>query len=219
MSKDRETTEHESFGMISFSRVGWGGGGVSLFGSSIKHGNIIRLRISRADLNRDLSRDCYYAKDDIVEADMSFSQFAEAITSMNTSGIPCTLAYVGGKRMEPSPYVSKREQFEDEFAASCKDLSKKVEDLQRFAAELAERPVKKADTKDLINKIVMLKQQIASSLPFVHSQFNEQMDKTVMEAKGEVEAFVQHKIVSAGLDALGGKPLVAIEGARAEEQD
>ena len=34
------------------------------------------------------------------------------------------------------------------------------------------------------------------------SQFNEQMDKTVKEAKGEVEAFTQTKMHSLALEAL-----------------
>ncbi len=213
--KDDIKTEHESFGIISFSRVQTSG--QPLFGSSIRHGNIIRLRVNRAELHRDLSRDWYLAQDSIVECDLSLSQFVEAITTMNASGIPCTLAYVSGERMADTPYVSKREQFENEFEATCKEVGDKIDGLAKFAEGLGERAVKKADIKDLQEQIRMIRQEISSNLPFVHSQFNEQMDKTVMEAKGEVEAFVQHKVISAGLEALGGKPLVAIPDSRKEQ--
>ena len=44
--------------------------------------------------------------------------------------------------------------------------------------------------------------QIGTNTEFVYSQFNEQMDKTVMEAKGEIEAFCQNKINSIAQSAL-----------------
>ena len=40
----------------------------------------------------------------------------------------------------------------------------------------------------------MLNSNIGSSIVFIADQFNEQMDKTVMEAKGEIESFCQNKI-------------------------
>ena len=48
----------------------------------------------------------------------------------------------------------------------------------------------------------MLRQEIESNVPFIQQSFNEQMDKTVMEAKGEVEGFVMNKLMSAGLEGL-----------------
>lgn len=44
--------------------------------------------------------------------------------------------------------------------------------------------------------------QIGVNTEFVYQQFNEQMDKTVMEAKGEVEAFCQNKMNSIAQAAL-----------------
>ena len=48
----------------------------------------------------------------------------------------------------------------------------------------------------------MLRQEVESHVPFIQNSFNEQMDKTVLEAKGEVEGFVMHKVISAGLEGL-----------------
>ena len=42
----------------------------------------------------------------------------------------------------------------------------------------------------------MLNSNIGSSIGFIADQFNEQMDKTVMEAKGEIESFCRNKINS-----------------------
>lgn len=38
--------------------------------------------------------------------------------------------------------------------------------------------------------------EINGNREFIYKQFNEQMDKTTLEAKGEIEAFMQNKINS-----------------------
>ena len=50
--------------------------------------------------------------------------------------------------------------------------------------------------------IVMLMQDVNSNLPFVQRSFNKSIDKTVLEAKGEVEAFVMNKVTSLGIKGL-----------------
>ena len=45
-------------------------------------------------------------------------------------------------------------------------------------------------------KLNMLNSDIGSNIGFIADQFNEQMDKTVMEAKGEIESFCQNKVNS-----------------------
>ena len=44
--------------------------------------------------------------------------------------------------------------------------------------------------------------QIGSNTNFIYKQFNRQMEKTVMEAKGEIESFCQNKINSIAQAAL-----------------
>lgn len=51
-------------------------------------------------------------------------------------------------------------------------------------------------------------QEMQYNLPYVYSCFNKQIDKTILEAKGEVEAFVENKIRSAGVDHIGGEMIV-----------
>lgn len=87
-----EKIQHESFGMIQITRVS--GGDRNLFGSSIPHGNTIRLSIHHATLSRELNRDWYFADTKaFVEVEMSYTRFAEAIANMNSSGVPVTVRY------------------------------------------------------------------------------------------------------------------------------
>lgn len=52
------------------------------------------MEVKHADIERGLNRDWVYGKSPIVEIEMSYSQFAEAITSFGQgNGIPCTIRY------------------------------------------------------------------------------------------------------------------------------
>jgi hypothetical protein len=120
--------EHESYGMIGISRVSGCSG--PLFGSSIEHQNTIQITISKAKLDRrEYHSDSHYKGSDIVNIEMSQSQFAEAITSMNTMGTPCTIrrTWIDGKykSTERSTFVSKRKQFQEEFKTDIDDLYEK----------------------------------------------------------------------------------------------
>jgi hypothetical protein len=211
---DGEVFEHESYGLIRFGRIS-SNRGVPLFGSSIRHGEVIRLSVKRAEMIRDLHYDRHHGTDELIEVDMSLSQFVEAITSMNTSGVPCTLHAVNGQLMAECPYQSKREQFQTEFEADCKRFGEQIDHIEDTLNIVLTTKPNKGHIQNLLNQVRMLRQGIESNLPFIVTQFNEQMDNTVKEAKGEVEAFVQHKILSAGLEALQNSvPLVQIEDQR-----
>lgn len=157
-SMERETLTHPAFGLIGFSRVS--GGENTLFGSSIKHNDRIIMRLKHAKQDRHLHDDWYHGRGLITEVEMSYSQFAECISSLNVGeGVPCTIRYTEKDGMVPyiKENVSKREQFRNEFSET---VSKAMEQVQ------------------------------------------EQMDRTTLEAKGEIEAFCQNKINSIAQAAL-----------------
>jgi hypothetical protein len=191
--------KHPTFGIISFNRSQ--GTSRPLFGSSILHSNTISVEISRAELCRGLNDDHIFDRDLIVRAEMSTTQFADAITGMNVGcGIPVTLRYIAQNSMEnlgriDPPYQNKVEQFNNEFDKDCKDLAKNFDTVIKLAEETHAQ-------KRLVQEIKMLRQTITSTLPFINKQFSEQMEHTVKEAKGEVEAFVTHTVQSYGLEAI-----------------
>jgi len=202
---DREVHEHESFAMLGISR-GSSSYGKNLFGSSIKHSNTITLRIKPAKLNRHLNRDWFHATGvPYVEVEMSYSQFAEAITSLNTGdGVPVTLTYLNGREIEDCPQTDKRQEFDKEFEKEMKSIGQSLRILTAQAESLLneKKAPTKADKEAILSGIKMLRQEIESNVPFIKRSFTEQMDKTVLEAKGEVEGFVMHKVISAGLEGL-----------------
>lgn len=212
MSDDREIEKHESYGLIGFSRVS-STGGRNFFGSSVKSSHYIELTIRRGHRTRNLNQYWYGPDEEIVELRLSPNQFAELLTTMNMgSGVPCTIQYVGRTKMEECPSIDQREKFEREFAHDVKSAVVSAKQLAADVEELFKRPtVNKGDRLAVLEKLRMLMQEIESNMPFVQTQFNEAMDKTVAEAKGEVEAFVNHKIHSLGIAALNSEVIAAME--------
>lgn len=204
MSYERGPKEtHESYGMMSFSRIS--GGASHLFGSSIPHTETIQLTIGQAELERGLSTDWYYRKNDHIVVEMSHAQFSEAITSMNMgSGVPVTIKRLNGKRVAKTGFTNKRIQFEKEFEERMQELQKSMEHLTAHAEDILhnKKAVSKADRNEILNGINKLKVELSSNIPFMSNMYNEQMDKTTQEAKAEVEAFTLNKVNQLGLASL-----------------
>lgn len=204
-SMERETFKHPAFGMIGFSRVS--GGENTLFGSSIKHNDRIILKIKHGEQNRHLHEDWYFGRGLITEVEMSYSQFAECITAMNVGdGVPCTIRYTEKDGNIPviAENNSKREQFRQEFSDKILKAMEKVQDqineIQKSLDDKKNLGVK--DRKEMISKLQQVRYNIGRNLDFCVEQFDEQMEKTTMEAKGEIEAFCQNKINSIAQAAL-----------------
>ncbi len=200
MADEERTIEHESFGLLSFSRT-QSNKADHLFGSSIKHQNTIVMRVHRASEHRSLYRFNHFEKEGLIEVELSYSQFAEAITAMNTQGIPCTIKRVLGQQMEKCPGESQRELFEKEFEGKVSSIANMLVSLESSSNEILDRKggLKVADKKELKGLIFKLVQEVRANIPFIQSSFNEAMDKTTMEAKVELEAFMTHQIVSLGI--------------------
>lgn len=195
--------KHESYGLIRISRR-TSNIGVPMVGSSIKHREYISLDISTAVKRRNLHSEDFYADTEIVEINMSYSQFTEFVTSMNVGGgVPCTITHLKERRMKSPPFDDKKATFQKEFHDSAKDVGRRLDHIQEFVESLKDKKtITKADRETIANMIAMAKQDITSNLPFVLEQFDAQMDLSIKEAKGEIEGFALNKIMSAGRIAI-----------------
>lgn len=197
-------TSHPSYGTLAFSRRS--GGSMVLFGTSIEHKDVIDMRLYHANITRGLHEDRIYGNKLIAEVEMSYSQFAEAITSLNMgSGVPVTIRWTEKDgEIPPCDFVSKRDQFVNEFKEKRKKATDESQQLIKDVAELfsQKNALTKADKDAILNKLHHLNMDIGCNMDFIADQFNEQMDKTVMEAKGEIEAFMQNKVNTIATAAL-----------------
>lgn len=199
--------EHPSYAQLCFNRVQCGGGhGETLYGSDLKHNTIIKMELKHSSKRRGLNTDWYHGRKTIAEVTMSQNQFSELITSMNMGdGIPVTLNYTEQDgRIESPEFASKLDIHEDEFKEMTKRVSGEANELYSTMKELlsGSGTVKKADREVLLSKMRHVVQDIEANMPYVETCFKESMDKVVVDAKGTIEAFYQHRVVESGLKAL-----------------
>jgi hypothetical protein len=199
------TTTHPAYGLIKFNRRT--GSRRTLFGSSIEHHDTISLAISQANITRGLNNDWYHAGKCLVEVEMSYAQFADAITSLNVGeGVPCTVTWQNGVGMLPNPpFINKCEQFTDEVSKSLAEKSEKASEMLEKVKDILvnKTSISKADRKTIFDSMSWLAGNFGSSSnEFVKRQFEEQMEKTVHEAKCEIEAFAQNKLLQIANHAL-----------------
>ena len=71
--------------------------------------------------------------------------------------------------------------------------------------------------KRLHRELNMIKQEIASNVPFIKKQYTEQIDKTLLEAKNEIEAFVEKKIRTIGIEGFK-KELIKLSDVNIEQK-
>ncbi len=186
---------HPSYGTISFNRTQ--GGSNVLFGSSIKHNNSIMVRISHAERHLTNAAEYIFSRGTIVEAYMSPTQFADAITGSGSGGeAPITLQFTEKDGKIPQPtFINKRLEFEKEFFDRAKDIYDHMQ-------ETIEKAKDKKIPRWLVHDMEVSQGWLKSNIPYLAEQFAEQMEKTVTEAKAEVEAYVADTIQRTGLEGL-----------------
>jgi len=147
-----------------------------------------------------LSHDWHQERDQLVEVCMSEAQWATMVSSLNTSGVPCTLTYLMGKQIDRLPEPTDRvNQFSAELS---KHLVHAVEQLTEAQTLVATLGLSKVKAEALVSILNRAKSNISGNAKFVAKSFNEHMEKSVEKAKCEANAYLYHVVQRAGLDAL-----------------
>lgn len=192
MPFDSEKQTHPSWGKIAIHRIT--GGARSLFGSSINHGETIRITISEASPKRDLHHDWIHEEGQLIEVEMSPVQFAEMLTNMQSTGTPCTLLYIRGEKVPKCEYSDKKELFKNEFKNKVARIAECMDEMGEVLGELkTAKSIKKSDVDRLSGMFARVHQDIVSNMPFAAEMFDEHMERTTLEAKGEIEAYLLHR--------------------------
>jgi len=197
-----EKHEHPSYGMLTISRS-MGTHAARLFGSSLKsHHGTIRLSVHPGYMQHELNHDWYHATGQtLFEIEMSATQFAEAITSLNSGHTPCTIRFNNGWVDDPPDLETEVERVKNRFGADLKDMTKVMKERRAEIEKLTSKLSDKAKQQLKIELDVMI-QQLTSNIPYVLEQFDAATEKVVTSAKTEIEAFTSHALHAAGLEAL-----------------
>jgi hypothetical protein len=212
-----ETEEsHPSYGLISIGRYTCNPA-QNFFGSSIKHHAGVSISIRKAVKQRHLSDDWYHGGQELIEVNLTPAQLANMLTNMNIGeGTPCTLNRIlQTKELQAEypdcmvpycPETTMRQQYETEFKKDMKELASSIDGLVEAARALQSKPnVTKADRAAFTGIAEGIRAKMANCIPFVHSQFNEALDKVITEAKADIESFTTQLANSLGSAALAAK--------------
>ena len=211
--------QHPSYGMMGFYRAQCSRP-QSLFGSSIKHNNTIVMRLQTANYQRSLSEDWYFGDKLIAEVEMSSTQFANMITGMNIgSGVPVTLKHyrdIDGTmlKVEEPPFITRGELHRNEFKATIEKAHSYTKSLIHDLEEIfnTKKSLTKSDKEMVLSKLHQISMNIGCNQEYQVNQFDRQMQKTVTEAKGEVEAFFTNKVIQIGQQTVAKNPERLLDG-------
>lgn len=199
-ARDEVKTTHPAYAQIGASRVT---GGINLYGSDFQHQGYIVLRISRSEMNRSLSNDWPFAREELIEVAMSYSQWAEMVSTMNVgSGVCCTIQHIERKSIPqiPSP-ERKHKLFREEASDAAQQAIERIDGLE---AKIEALKISQKQKDDLLGDLGMIKSRTKSNLRFIAEQFGEYMEATVAKAKTEISAYAHNLLVRTGISKLVG---------------
>lgn len=191
----KENVKSEDYmGMISWSKTN--GSARNLFGTEIKTANPIVVRVCHAEESRDLSKNWYFPKSPIVELEMSPIQWAEFLTSGNTSGVPCTLKYINREKMSEPKGSETMEHYSNEVNEHF-DAFREIQTKIKEAVE-TNKPMGKKSLESLLNDIDCA----IANVNFIKDSFKGDMDKIMTKAKAEFNAYVENRIYEIGIETV-----------------
>ena len=209
--------EHESYGMIGVSRVS-SGAGRRFFGSSLESvPSYLMITVCRATREHSLSHDRHSGSgQEVIRLRLTPAQYAEMISNPNVGyGVPCTLEHVGMKRCEEPPEVeSEASLVREKFAEDLADLPNKVVEGRKEILDMLETTKIPQKAKDVIlhSYDKATKWARHGNFDFALTSFQEAVERTVTEAKQEIDAFTTHAVHAAGLEALTEKKALGATG-------
>ena len=197
-----ETHKHPAFGEIQASRVT--GGRNYLFGSDFHHSSVVRLSISPCQYRRDLSHDWYLGTHPShIEVDLSESQWAQFVSSLNHQGTPCTVRLLGGVEIPGIPVpATKVDTFSSEMTER---LSGALQSARKVMLKIQDSKLSAKAKEEILRDLEGVSTEIKNNVEFVAESFSKHMESEVDKAKTEVNAYVGNAINRAGLQALQSK--------------
>ncbi len=208
MSKfDISEESHRSYVVASFSRVS--GGNFNFFGTHLKPNYFFEFRVCPAKKTiTEFGEERFvqdYRKEGILELRLTAHQFSELITTMNVGGgIPCTLTYHDGKKVEECP--EQKVSVEAAIGTAIKNIesSEYSDRIRKSANEIIEsvKPINKMERAILKEAFSDLERRLLSSTKFYRDQICEVGEKVKSEIKTEIDAQVTSVINRLGLKSL-----------------
>jgi hypothetical protein len=181
---------HPAFGSITAHRIS-GTPGAVLFDSEIRHTYFVRVTIAPMERKRDLNRDrLHTGSRPLMEIDMSEAQWASFVSSMNTSGVPCTIRTKETDQFVPGLEFDARLAIS---AAETKESARKAFDQIKEAMAALEGLDPKAGVKarrEAMRRLHYAIENAPANVEFAAKSLTEHTENVVQKARADIEAMV-----------------------------
>ena len=192
MKKDRIEESHESYGLIQISET-YTSHPVTLFGSKIRHGSYISMRINYAKkiIDESMYSDEVCVNDGrVLEFKMSHKQFEQFSSQMSKwSGVPITFTSFGKDQCEePPPIESSIDKINKKYQGYISEISDVIEKLELNTKEILNKKgaLKKADKDSLKSIMNQASQTLSSNFKFIDEIVQEKLEATLEDFKSDV---------------------------------
>jgi hypothetical protein len=194
---------HPSYGQITISR--FQGGYPNFYGSKIRHNGGITLKITRSVKHRSEYSETYYATNTLAEIVMTDAQFATLITSLNIGeGVPCTLRNIRGEYMPLCPEKSLEQEITSDLNSRLAKIAENFKaGCERIEEILSKKgAINKKERNEIASVYNRLMQELTSNLPFLHECMTESIQKSMHQAKVDIEAYYQRVVQAVASNRL-----------------
>jgi hypothetical protein len=168
----------------------------------------ITMSVSRVKQYRSLGDTHHMNENELIEVKMSYSQFAEAITTMNYGcGVPCTLNYFNGEKI-PSieNQIHEVDLFTDDVIDEVAEMAGKID---RLYHEVAAAKISKGLQTRLLSQISSLSGVLKDRLPFIEKVYIEKLDKLKAKVKTDIAAWMDHIAINKGIESIKSDHLLS----------
>lgn len=192
---------HPAFGMIQVTRMSSNPGSV-LFDSDIRHGHSVVVRVSTATRKRDLNRDRIHGSSkDVVEIEMSEAQWASFVSSMGSSGVPCTLRATQTERTIPGlPYDPRLAHSMDEVKGAAEKTFGRIQAAMAAYDALPKTATAK-ERRAAIDAIRSATRSAEANMVFAATSLTEHAENVVQRSRADIEAMAMQAAERLGLPA------------------
>jgi len=186
---ERGNERHPAFGRIRANRVSNMPGSV-LFDSDIRHQHSIIIEVSTASRKRDLSRDWIHDEKQVLAIELSEAQWGAFVSSIGSSGVPCTINAREGTLIDSLPYQPR-------MAASMAEVSEAADEVfGKIQAALTAYEEHK--TAANLRNLRAAVRSAEPNLTYVAKSLAEHTEGVVQRAKADIEAMVVNKAQQIG---------------------
>lgn len=191
----------------------------SLFQSDLMHSNTVVLAVQTATRKRDLQRDWVHPRQELIEIEMSETQWGALVSSMGKgSGVPVTL-----RSRESEPFVPSL-PYQPRTAENLREVQETVDRLLADAraamsaldaAEDSKAGVK--ERRELRNRLRSTLSNAGGNARFAINSLTEAAESLVNQAKADIETYILRASAVHGIEPSVVFPALALEEIDAQE--